>query len=96
MNDRTLCGELVAALGAAALQERAALSGTHAATKAMLAFPAAIVWLIGTFHDEVSQVGEVAVDPPRWRNAASLGQSRTNSTLPGQRAKTRAVSRKTE
>ncbi len=82
MNDRTLCGELVAALGAPALQERAALSGTHTATEAMLAFPTAIVWLIGTFHDEVSQVGEVAVDPPRWRNAGSLGQSRANSTLP--------------
>lgn len=51
MNDLTLCGELAAALGAAALQERAALSGTHAATEAMLALPTAIVWLIGTFHD---------------------------------------------
>lgn len=75
MNDRTLRGKLVAALGAAALQQGAALSGSHAATEAVFALPAAIVWLIGTFHDEVSQVGGVAVVPLRWRNAGSLGQS---------------------
>ena len=96
MNDRTLCGELVAALGAAALQQRAALSGAHAATEAMLPFPTAVVWLIGTFHDEVSQVGGVAVVPLRQRNAGILGQSRMNSTLRTQHAKTRAASRKTE
>lgn len=61
--DRTLCRELVAALGPAALHQRSPLSGTHAATETVLALAAAIVGLICTLHDEVSLVGEVAVNP---------------------------------
>ena len=65
MKDRTLCGKLVAALGAATLQQRAALSGTHAAAEAVLTFSTPIVGLVGTFHGEVSLVRKVAVAPPR-------------------------------
>jgi len=56
-NCRTLCGELVATLGAPALHERTALSGAHAAAEAVLALAAAIIGLVCTLHDEVSPVG---------------------------------------
>jgi hypothetical protein len=43
----------VTALGAATLDERPARTIAHAATKSVLAFAAAIVWLIRTLHNEV-------------------------------------------
>ncbi len=61
--DRTLCGELVTALGTATLQQRATLAGAHSATEAVLALSATVTGLICTLHNEVSLVGEVAVNP---------------------------------
>jgi hypothetical protein len=58
MKGRTLCGEFVAALGAAALDKRTTFSGAHAAAEAVLALTAAIIGLIGTLHGEVSLVGK--------------------------------------
>ncbi len=55
----------MAALGAATLDQRAALTGSHATTEAMFALTAAVVGLIRTLHDEVSLAGEVALIP--WK-----------------------------
>ena len=41
------------AFGTATLDERPARTVAHAATEAVLAFAAAIVWLIRTLHSEV-------------------------------------------
>ena len=94
--DVTLRREPVAALGAAAPQQRASLSGAHAATEAVLALASAVVWLIRTLHNEVSLVGEVAVNPWGSRNASILGRSSGKSTVLGKPAKTQSASRKTE
>ena len=53
----------MAALGAATLDQRAALTGLHATTEAVLALTAAVVGLIRTLHDEASLAEEVAVNP---------------------------------
>ena len=53
----------MAALGAAALDQRAALTGSHATTESVLTLTAAVIGLICPFHDEVCPVGEVAVNP---------------------------------
>ena len=53
----------MAALSAAALDQRAPVPVTHTPTKAVLTFAAALVRLICTLHDEVSLVGKVAAAP---------------------------------
>ncbi|GMQ93360.1 MAG: hypothetical protein BMS9Abin12_0837 [Acidimicrobiia bacterium] len=85
----------MAALGAATLDQRTALSGAHATTEAMLALTAAVIGLVRTLHDEVSLVGEVAVNPWWSRNAGILGGSLEKPTVMAQPAKTRKAPRKT-
>ncbi len=60
----------MAALGAATLDQRAALAGSHATTEAVLTLAAAVVGLIRTLHDEVSLAGEVALNPCKYRTQA--------------------------
>ena len=51
--NRTLCGEFVAALGTAALDECPSRACSHARAEAVLALAATVVWLIRTLHSEV-------------------------------------------
>src|SRR5439155_16206180 len=60
-----LRGKTLPALGAAALQNRAARARRHARTKAVLALPPAHVGLVGPFH-EVEEGGKCSKEEP-WR-----------------------------
>jgi len=86
----------VAALGAATLDQRTALSGAHATTETVLSLTAAVIGLVCALHDEVSLVGKIAVNPWWSRNAGILGGYQEKPTVIAQPAKTRKAPRKTE
>ena len=68
----------MAAFGTATLDQRPARTVTHAATEAVLAFAAAVVWLIRTLHSEVVPSWGSRDAPVESRNGYILGIRQPN------------------